>query len=372
MRFDITRAGKESKRAVVFHVLPQDRNRGAQIYAGKLRDALKDDSMQEHLVVTLFKGTGSGAHPDVALQVRSRWGRRLLSLRALWGLRALIRRHRPSLVIAHGGEALKYVILAAGGVPTVYYKVGLSSLEIRRPIHKFLYRWLSRHASLVVGNSSAIVRQVSDIFAIPVSQQVVIPNGRDAKVYRPLREGESSASPPRILFVGQLEPGKRPDLFLDSVDLLRQKGLHFDAAIAGEGPMRTGLESRAQQLGVKMLGVRNDIPELMRTSAVVMMTSAPQTEGMPGVLIEAGMSGLPVVATNAAGVKDVVDDGVTGWVTEESDAQSLADRAAVLLSNPSLRATYGKAARRRCQRLFSIEETAVLWRNLTRDIIQTS
>ena len=66
----------------------------------------------------------------------------------------------------------------------------------------------------------------------------------------------------------------------------------------GWGPTRPRWESRCT-------GVRTDVPELLRRSSVLVMTSAADTEGMPGVLVEAGLSGLPVVATPAAGVADV-------------------------------------------------------------------
>ena len=62
------------------------------------------------------------------------------------------------------------------------------------------------------------------------------------------------------------------------------------------------------------------------------MTSDATTEGMPGVLIEAGLSGLPVVATTAAGVNDVVEDGLTGFVVASDDPEELAERVERLLA----------------------------------------
>lgn len=66
------------RRSVILHVLPQDLNRGAQVYAGKLRDTLWAERTQQHLVVTLFEGPAGGARPDIDLAVPSTLMRRLV------------------------------------------------------------------------------------------------------------------------------------------------------------------------------------------------------------------------------------------------------------------------------------------------------
>lgn len=353
--------GARGSRTVVLHVLPHDQSRGAQVYAGQLRDALRDDPAQEHLVVTLFDSPAAAARPDVALGARTSPLRRAVDPRAVLRLRRLIRRRGASVVVAHGGEALKYVIPAAGRTPTVYYKVGLSSAEIARPSRTRLYGALARRATRVVGVSQAINDQVTALFGVPRERTALIPNGRDPQRYRPLSPAEQPADPPLVLFVGQLEQGKRPGLFLDVVEALRADGLEFAAAMAGDGPLRAGLEARAATLGVNLLGVRNDVPELLRRSAVLVMTSAADTEGMPGVVIEAGLSGVPVVSTAAAGIADVVVDGQTGAVLAADSATDLAARVAGLLADPGRRRVLGETARARCVERFTLDATAGQW-----------
>ena len=352
-------------RFTVLHVLPHDQDRGAQVYAGQLRDALAGDPAQRHLVATLFRSADTAARADIQLQVKGGFLRRIgLDPRAVRRLRRLIRNENADLVVAHGGESLKYVVAAAGETPTVYYKVGLSSAEIARPTHRRLYRALSNRVTRVVGVSQPILDQVADLFGVPQERTALIPNGRDPARYRPLGADERPVDPPRVLFVGQLEPGKRPALFLDVVQDLRSRGLQFSAAMAGEGPLRAGLAKRAEALDVEMLGVRSDVPELLRGSAALVMTSAADTEGMPGVVIEAGLSGVPVVSTAAAGVADVVLDGRTGAVVADDSANALADRVACLIVNPGQRQSMGAAAHARCVDLFTLDVTAKQWRRL--------
>jgi glycosyltransferase involved in cell wall biosynthesis len=166
-----------------------------------------------------------------------------------------------------------------------------------------------------------------------------------------------------ILFVGRLEPGKRPALFLEVIENLRDR-VAFEACIVGDGPLRGSLKRRAGACGVNLLGVRTDVPELMRRASVLVMTSATNTEGMPGVLVEAGLSGLPVVSTRAAGVSDVVVNDQTGFATSDDPAE-LANRVEYLLTNATVCATTGEQAREQSIARFSIAATATRWKLLT-------
>ena len=340
-----------------------------QVYAGQLRDALAGDPDQRHLVVSLFDAPEAALRADIRLRVRSGLLRQAgLDPVAVARLRRAIRDQHADVVVAHGGEPLKYVVAAAGRTPTVYYKVGLSSTELSRPSRRRLYRFLASRATHVVGVSEAIVDQAHDVLGVPRARLSVIPNGRDPGTYHPPTGDESRADPPLVLFVGHLEPGKRPGLFLDVVGVLRSRALLFDAAVVGDGPLRAGLESRAAALGVEILGIRTDVADLLRGTSVLLMTSAAATEGMPGVLIEAGLSGIPVVSTASAGVADVVIDGATGFV-ESDDPVQLAGPVQALLTDAGLHEAMGDRAGERCRARFTIAATATQWRRLASTLV---
>ena len=139
--------------------------------------------------------------------------------------------------------------------------------------------------------SEAIVDQAHDVLGVPRARLSVIPNGRDPGTYRPPTGDESRADPPLVLFVGQLEPGKRPGLFLDVVEVLRSGAISFDAVIVGDGPLRADLRTVPRLWGYRCSA---SVP-MSRDCSVehlsCVMTSDATTEGMPGVLIEAGLSG---------------------------------------------------------------------------------
>lgn len=357
-------------RATVLHVLPQDLDRGAQVYAGQLRDALANDPEQHHVVVSLFHAPEGSLRPDVELAVNSGLLRRAgFDPRAVIALRRLVRSQGARVVVAHGGESLKYAIAASRELPVVYYKVGLSSAQIIRPSRTWLYRLLSSRTSMVVGVSHAILDQAHQLLNVPPNKLTLIPNGRDPRTYHPRAYEQGRANPPTLLWVGQFEAGKRPSLFLDAMEHLRDQGIVFDAAMVGDGPLRSVLEDRARSLSVNLLGIRQDVPELLRRASVLVMTSASDTEGMPGVLIEAGLSGVPVVTTAAAGATDVVQDGETGFVVLGDHPGDLADRVVTLLSDETMVVEFGRQARLRCEARFSITATAAQWRSVVSGLL---
>jgi glycosyltransferase involved in cell wall biosynthesis len=332
------------------------------VYAGRLRDALADDPDQRHVVAALFDAPAAGLRPDIVLTGRSTVLRRLgLDPRAVRALRRVISREPADLVVAHGGEPLKYAVAAGVPVPVVYYKIGLSSAELSRRSRLALYRFLVGRVALGVAVSRPIRDQLQHQLRMPPERLRIIPNSRDPEVYRP-------ASPPptsgRVLFIGELEVGKRPDLFLDVVERLRAMGMKFTAAVIGDGSQRPEIERRARRLDVELMGTRDDVPDLLREAAVLVLTSAGDTEGMPGVLIEAGLSMVPVVTTDAAGASDVVVDTMTGFVVDSDDTGDIADRIATLLRDPDLRHRLGSRAREHCVEHFSVAAGAARWRDL--------
>jgi glycosyltransferase involved in cell wall biosynthesis len=85
---------------------------------------------------------------------------------------------------------------------------------------------------------------------------------------------------------------------------------------------------------------------------------------MPGVLIEAGMTGLPVVTTAVPGARDVVVDNLTGFVVPVDDFGALVRAARTLVDDAALRASFGEHARARCREQFTSEASFDRWRAL--------
>jgi glycosyltransferase involved in cell wall biosynthesis len=347
------------------HVLPVDLARGAQTYARELRLALDDASATRHRTVTLFRSPPGALRPDLALDAPSGPLRRAIDPRAVVGLRRMVRREGPDVVVAHGGEPLKYAALA--GIPKdrlVYYKIGIGGDRLRGA-RGTLHRWMLRRVGTIAAVSNDAADEVRAWSA--ATDVVVIPNGREPALFD-RREVTARVGRARLVFVGHMTASKRPELFVEVVRRLRAAALEFDASMAGDGPRLDGLRDAADAAGVTLLGRVDDVPGLLACSDVMVMTSVPEGEGMPGVLIEGGLGGLAVVTTRVPGAADVVVDGDTGFVVPVDDMPALVDACSSLVRDPEMRARFGAAARARCEREFSIAASIGKWRELLSSI----
>jgi glycosyltransferase involved in cell wall biosynthesis len=276
-------------------------------------------------------------------------------------LRSALRRFDPALVVAHGGDPLKYLVPAMIGRrrPLVYYAIGTYAGPRDRRVRLALWRRLVARVDAVAAEGEEVEAECVRLLGVPAHRVTMTPNGRDPEQFHP---GPPEPDRPLTLtFVGALTEGKRPNRFVEVVAALRARGLRFDAQVVGDGPMRASLTEAAASAGVALLGSRPDVADLLRRSDVMVFPSRSVGEGMPGVLIEAGLSGVPVAATDVPGVRTIVVDGETGMVVPEDDLGSLVSAVARLVEDPTRRLSMGRAARQRCVDRFSLESVADAW-----------
>ena len=106
---------------------------------------------------------------------------------------------------------------------------------------------------------------------------------------------------------------------------------------------------------IKWLGYRKDVKELLQKSQIVAFPSY-YMEGLPKSLIEATAIGRPIITTNSIGCKDVVDDGINGFLIPTKDVDALVEKLRVLIDDKELRRKMGKAAREKAEREFSLDK----------------
>lgn len=133
--------------------------------------------------------------------------------------------------------------------------------------------------------------------------------------------------------------------------------IHF--IIAGQGPEEKRIQKMIRSLrletNVHMLGFRNDIVDVMNSLDLFLITS--KTEGLGTIVLEAFAAGIPVVATRAGGIPEMVEDTVTGLLSEPGDIESLKNSTLRVLKDPLLKNTFVQNALARVQD-FSYQATA--------------
>ena len=145
-------------------------------------------------------------------------------------------------------------------------------------------------------------------------------------------------------FIGRITQIKRPDRFLDVVAEIKARGIDLHFIVAGAGELLQCCQDRtkAEDLPVTFLGWREDIEVVLAAADFVLLTS--DNEGTPLSLIQAGMVGIPVVATNVGSTNEIVVDGETGLLTDLSIGQ-LADAVVKVATDSALRAKMGAAGK---------------------------
>ena len=128
--------------------------------------------------------------------------------------------------------------------------------------------------------------------------------------------------------------------------------------LAGEGSEREGLEQQAHELGidqrVRFLGYRVDIPELLASSDLCVLSSL--SEGLPLSVLEAMAAGKPVVATSIDGTDEAVVHGETGLLVPPADSHALAAAIRTVLEDDELAHRLGTSGRARVDAEFRVEK----------------
>jgi glycosyltransferase involved in cell wall biosynthesis len=348
---------------LVLHVLPYDLARGAQRYARELRSRLDTPEIR-HRILTIFASPSRELGADVALDVPLAFAQRFgFDPRAALALARELRKSTPDLVVAHGGAPLKYLAaISRREPPVVYYKIGIAHSAALRHGRRLMHQALLTRASRVAGVSQECLDEAEQSFGVPRSHLVLIPNGRDEKHFHPGAGHDDER--PRLIFVGHLTASKRPERFIELVRRLRRSGVELSASMVGDGTLRASLTQAAREAQVELLGHSDDVPALLRAADLLAFTSIPDGEGMPGVFIEAGLSGLPVVSTDVPGAGTVIANGETGFVVGVDDLDAFVDRAKLLLEDAELRRRFGAAARLRCLAGFTLDASVARWQDL--------
>lgn len=157
--------------------------------------------------------------------------------------------------------------------------------------------------------------------------------------------------------VGYLVAHKDHENLLEAVALLRREVPDVWVVIVGSGPLREDIEQKARELRIRdrlvLTGFRNDVPQLIKMFDVFALSSS--EEGIASVLFEVMACEKPIVATNAAGVREAVLDGRTGLVVPIKDAEALAEGILELIRHPDRARRMAAAGHRRVREQFNID-----------------
>lgn len=280
------------------------------------------------------------------------------NVRAVRALMSLLASQVVDLVHANGSRAMLYAGVAARRlrVPVIWH------VRIADP-DPWLDGLLLRLATAVIANSRATAGRFAGRGAADKVQ--VIFNGVDLERFRPAApdpslRGTLGIPPggPVVTYVGRLEHGKGPDVFLEAAGRVHadDRGIWF--LVAGDGPMRPALEARARAAGLPVVfaGRRRDLLPILHLTSVLVVPSRQEAFGR--VLIEAMAADVPVVATRVGGIPEVVTDGQTGLLVPPGDPAALSAALLATLRQAETTRARVRAAAAAVRARFSLAEHA--------------
>ncbi len=239
-------------------------------------------------------------------------------------------------------------------------------------------RRLARRTQRLLANSTA-VRDFYVQHGLPFEKFVVIPNGipswqGEPAVGRKALLAELGLPPDARLVaaVTRLWPQKRLKDLIWAADLLKAGEFNTHLLIIGDGPQRWRLERYRDQVHIQdrvhFLGARDDVPRILPHMDCLWLSSG--YEGQSNAVMEAMAAGIPVVATDIPGNRDLVVSEQTGYLVPVGDRAAFAARTSWLLQDPDRAKRMGGAGRQRMQTEFSVEKMVGRHAAVYRDLIE--
>jgi glycosyltransferase involved in cell wall biosynthesis len=352
---------------------------GSERKIARMANRLKEEGVQVSLACLNGPYTiESSLRCDVPLLKLERRGK--FSFATVWRLRQSILKQRPATVIAVNLYQALYVACATwllADRPRTVALVNTSSFRGRR-LWKRIYQSVLARFDQTVHGSQAQRNFWLNGDRRSHDKSTVIYNGVDSTHFEATVAFEDAkrlrarlgVSPQGLLIgtVGRMRPEKNQEVLLTTLRSLRVARVDATLVLAGDGPLREYLRRRAVELEVAdrvhFIGELDDVRPVLTAMDVFVLPST-AVESFSNAALEAMAIGRPVILSDVGGAREMIDDGVEGYVVSPTElAARLPALIAALYADGRKRQQMGRAARSRAQTRFSVAAMAAAYRAL--------
>ncbi len=334
---------------------------GPQVHLRDLGSAL---AARGHQVLVAAGGTGPFSEQLAQLGLRYTSLRHMVvpirpwtDVRGLFELVSLLRREKPDLVSVHSSKAgiLGRIAGRLCGVPTIHTAHGWAFTDgiAGAAYYRVAERMVAPLARKIITVCERDRKLALDEGVGTQAQLVTIHNGMPD--VDPALRADPSVAPARLVMVSRFVEQKDHATLFRALAKLRNEDWELD--LVGSGPLRAEFEQLARDLEiakrVHFLGARDDVAEILARSQLFLLVS--RYEGFPRSILEGMRAGLPVIASDVAGVRESVVHERNGLLTPPGDAEVLSQRIETLLDAPERRAQMGRAGRELYERNFTFD-----------------
>jgi L-malate glycosyltransferase len=275
-------------------------------------------------------------------------------LRQIWSFASWCRKRRIAVVQATEIYSNIFALPAAAlaAVPVrIGSRRGINTDRTRGQVR--VQRLAYAHATTVVANSRASAEQLR-LERVPERKIAIVNNGLD---FGPFGPHTPRASLRKVTVVANLRPLKGHDVLIDAAVEILERFPDARFELIGEGSERNALLARAAAHGVAhaftFVGHCGDVPARLAETDIFVLPS--RSESFPNAILEAMAAGLPIVASGVGGIRELIDDGRTGWLVPPGEDEALASRVMQLMADPADGARIGAAARADALARFSFD-----------------
>lgn len=309
----------------------------------------------------------------------------LLELRSLFHLIWIYRVEKPYLVhhftikpmlygsIAGWVTRIPYIVNTPTGVTFIFSES--PKARLLRIFVKPLFRWVMGRTRLYV---IFFNEEDQEVFLkqgiLCPSQCVIIPgSGVNTTLFHPKGRQGSEEEPPKVLMAGRLLWDKGVREYVEAAKMLKARGIKARFLLAGEPDPGNPecipfdyLSYWHQEGIIEFLGHCEDMPQLLQSVDIAVLPS--YREGLSKFLLEAGATGLPVVATDIGGCRKIIQNEVNGLLVPVKDVSALAEALRRLLEDPALRQRLGDNNLRIVRDKFSEEVILIRYKDFYRSL----
>jgi len=379
--------GRESKKNILY-IITKSVWAGASKYTHDLAAALPKD---KYIPAVAAGGKGAMAEKIISAgipyhEIKSfqRDVSPLKDVFAFFEILALLLKTKPDVVHASsakaggiaGSAAFVYKLLTFNfKLLTVFTAHGWTFSEPRPRWQIFLIELFSK-ITCVFYDKIICVSEYDYEIALknkiaPAKKMVVIHNGIRPEEYDFLPRGKAreiiadrlAAKPPSgfwIGTVGEFTKNKGQKFLIEAIEKLSDAECRISSILIGfEGGEKRNLKSRIKSSGLAgKIFLAEGVPDAAKYLKAFDIFVLPSLkEGLPYVLLEAGLAGLPIIASDTGGIPEIIEDGKNGVLVKPADSKGLAEAIKMLVENPDKRNEFGKNAREKMLKDFLFEKT---------------
>lgn len=311
----------------VLQIIQKKQFRGAEVFASQLASHLLTAGHEVEML-SIYNGEADLPFPGKIRTLDRRKCNRGLDYQGWKRLAKIIKEINPDIIQANASDTLKYAVLSKllfrWKAPIVYRNASTSSFYITNTFSKKTNAFLLKYVELIISVSQASLNDLSSLFPFVKSKCMVLPVGVEDTFFNE-KQINSSRNVKTILHIGSFTREKNHAGLIRIFKILAKNNLDLNLHLVGSGPLLGSIKEKVKELSlegrVKFLTEKNDTTEFFQNADVLVLPSL--VEGLPGVVIEAMASRVPVIAYNVGGISEVLTPE-TGYLISPGNEEDFA------------------------------------------------